>query len=86
MFALPVGQQEFGRPFVMPPGVPADKLKAMREAFAKVFKDPEFIEDGKKQKLDIGYGSGEEVQKLVERLYATPKAVVDRMVKAMAVK
>ena len=86
VFELLVGQQEFGRPFVMPPGVPAEKLKAMREAFAKVFKDPDFIEDGKKQKLDIGYGSGEEVQKLVERLYATPKPVVERMIKAMQVK
>ena len=86
VFELLVGQQEFGRPFVMPPGVPADKLKAMREAFAKVFQDPEFIEEGKKQKLDIGYGSGEEVQKLVERLYATPKPVVERMIKAMQVK
>ena len=86
VFELLVGQQEFGRPFVMPPGVPADKLKNMRDAFAKIFSDPEFIEEGKKQKLDIGYGSGEEVQKLVTRLYATPKPVVDRMVKAMAAK
>jgi tripartite-type tricarboxylate transporter receptor subunit TctC len=86
VFELLVGQQEFGRPFVMPPGVPADKVKAMREAFAKVFKDPEFLAEGKKQKLDIGYGSGEEVQKLVDRLYATPKPVVDRMIKAMAAK
>lgn len=85
VLALLVGQQEFGRPFVMPPGVPTEKLKAMREAFAKIFADPEFIEEAKKQKLDIGYGSGEEVQTLVNRLYATPKPVVERMIKAMSV-
>jgi tripartite-type tricarboxylate transporter receptor subunit TctC len=86
IFELLIAQQEFGRPFVMPPGTPADKVKAMREAFAKTMKDPEFLAEAKKQKIDIEYGSGEEVQQLVERVYKTPKAVVDRMAKAMTPK
>ena len=86
VFELLVAEQEFGRPFVMPPGVPVDKLKIMREAFAKTLKDPEFLAEAAKQKIDIDYVSGEDVQTLVTRLYATPKPVVDRMVKAMEVK
>ena len=70
LFELLIAEQEFGRPFVMPPGVPADKLKAFRDAFAKTLEDKE-------------YGSGEEVQKLVDRLYAMPKAVVSRMAEVM---
>ncbi len=83
VFELLVGQQEFGRPFVMPPGVPEAKVKAMRDAFAKVMKDPDFLKEAKQLKIDIDYGSGEDVQKLVARLYATPKPVVTRMIEAM---
>ena len=83
VFELLVAQQEFGRPFVMPPGTPEAKVKAMREAFAKTMKDPDFLKEAKQLKIDIDYGSGEEVQKLVEHLYATPKPVVTRMIEAM---
>jgi len=76
LFELLVAEQEFGRPFVMPPGTPADKLKAMRGAFTKTLKDPDFLAEAAKQKIDIDYVSGEEVQKLVDRLYATPKPVL----------
>ena len=83
LFELLIAEQEFGRPFVMPPGVPADKLKAFRDAFAKTLEDKEFLAEAKKQRLDVEYGSGEEVQKLVDRLYAMPKAVVSRMAEVM---
>jgi tripartite-type tricarboxylate transporter receptor subunit TctC len=83
VFELLIAQQEFGRPFVMPPGTPVDKVKTMREAFAKTLADADFRAEAAKQKLDVEYGSGEEVQTLVERLYATPKPVVQRMIEAM---
>jgi len=83
LLELMVGQQVFGRPFLAPPGVPSDKLQALRDAFGATMKDKAFLEDAAKSKLDIDYDSGEAVQKLVERMYATPKPVVDRLIAAM---
>lgn len=83
LLELMVGQQVFGRPFVAPPGVPAPRLKALRDAFAATMKDSAFLADAAKAKLDIDYDSGENVQKLVERIYATPKPVVNRLIAAM---
>lgn len=83
LLELMIGQQVFGRPFVAPPGVPADRLKILRDAFAATMKDKQFLADAQKSKLDIDYDSGEAVQKLVARMYATPKPVVNRLIAAM---
>ena len=83
LLELMIGQQVFGRPFVAPPGVPEARLKALRAAFAATMKDKQFLDDANKSKLDIDYDSGEAVQKLVERMYQTPKPVVDRLINAM---
>lgn len=83
LMELMIGQQVFGRPFLAPPGVPAARLKALRDAFAATMKDKGFLDDAAKSKIDIDYDSGEAVQKLVERMYATPKPVVERLIKAM---
>lgn len=83
LLELMIGQQVFGRPFVAPPGIPADRLKTLRAAFAATMKDKQFLADAEKSKLDIDYDSGEAVQKLVERMYATPKPVVNRLINAM---
>jgi tripartite-type tricarboxylate transporter receptor subunit TctC len=71
--------QGIGRPFVAPPNLPADKLKMLRDAFDKTMKDPEFIEDAKKQKLDVDPEDGAHLEKLIKDLYATPKPIVEQV-------
>ncbi len=68
---------EMGRPFYAPPHVPADRVAALRRAFDATAKDPEFLADVKKQKMELSLLTGEEVATLVQRIYRTPKAVVD---------
>ena len=68
-----------GRPFVAPPGVPAERVKLLRDAFMKTFADPELLAEAKKLNLDFSPISGEDIQALLERLYATPRPVIDRV-------
>jgi tripartite-type tricarboxylate transporter receptor subunit TctC len=68
---------EMGRPFFAPPGVPADRLAALRHAFDATTKDEDFLADVKKQKMELSPLNGEDVAALVKRIYATPRTVVD---------
>ncbi|HKY07970.1 MAG TPA: tripartite tricarboxylate transporter substrate-binding protein [Candidatus Binatia bacterium] len=69
------GTFEFQRPFMLPPGTPKDRLQLLRKAFADTMKDPDFVAEAKKAKLEITYVSGEEVDKHVDRvLSVTPRA------------
>jgi tripartite-type tricarboxylate transporter receptor subunit TctC len=67
---------KFARPFFGPPGVPADRLAYLREAFNKTMKDPGFLADMKKVKLEVGPLTGEQIEALIKRLYASPAEVV----------
>jgi tripartite-type tricarboxylate transporter receptor subunit TctC len=67
---------EIGRPMLVPPNVPADRVRALREAFNKAVNDPEFLEQTRKLNLDITLVKGEEIQKIVERTMNTPKDLV----------
>jgi tripartite-type tricarboxylate transporter receptor subunit TctC len=71
--------QGIGRPFVAPPGLPPERLAMLRKAFDATMKDPEFIADVKRQKLDLDPIDGEKLGALIDRVYATPKAVVERV-------
>ena len=75
---LVVSQQIFGRPYILPPGTPEAQVKILREAFDKTFKDPEFLEDAKKSRIDIAPSSGQAVQDLVARIFSSPPDVVER--------
>ena len=65
-----------GRPFVAPPEVPAERVKILRDAFMKTVNSPDYLEEAKKMRLDTSPMSGEDVQKLIEKIYATPPDVV----------
>jgi tripartite-type tricarboxylate transporter receptor subunit TctC len=70
-----VGTFEFQRPFMVPPGTPKERLQILRKGFADTMKDPEFIAEAKKSKLQITYVTGEEVDKYVNKVLAvTPRA------------
>jgi tripartite-type tricarboxylate transporter receptor subunit TctC len=69
-----------GRPFLMPPGLPAERVAALRQAFAATMTDPEFLAEGEK----IGPGrnaprTGEQIQAVMERTYQSPPRVIDRL-------
>ena len=63
-------------PFLAPAGIPADRAAALRRAFAEMVKDPEFLTDAKRSKLDITPIDGEAVREIIRRMAATPKAVI----------
>jgi tripartite-type tricarboxylate transporter receptor subunit TctC len=67
---------EFGRPYVLPPNVPADRVALMRKAFADAAKDPELIAEAKRMKVDMTYHTPAQLEALVAQLYKTPPATV----------
>jgi tripartite-type tricarboxylate transporter receptor subunit TctC len=71
--------QGIGRPFVAPPDMPADRLKMLRDAFDATMKDPEFVADAGKQKLDVEPEDGAHLEALIRRIYATPKDLVAKI-------
>jgi tripartite-type tricarboxylate transporter receptor subunit TctC len=58
---------KFGRPFIAPPGVPADRAKALQDAFIAAHKDPEFLAEAEKLQLDISPITGDEVLKYIKK-------------------
>jgi tripartite-type tricarboxylate transporter receptor subunit TctC len=71
-------QNLFGRPYLLPPGVPADRVAALRRALAAMLQDNALLADAAKSGLDIGPMGGEELQALVARLYAMPSSIIER--------
>jgi len=66
---------EFQRPFTVPPGTPKPRLQLLRKAFADTMKDPDFLAEAEKSKLEVTYVSGEEIEKHVDKILSiTPKA------------
>jgi tripartite-type tricarboxylate transporter receptor subunit TctC len=75
----------FGRPMVASPGIPADRVKILREAFAKSTKDPEFIQETKKRKFDLEPARGEEMESLAKEVMSQPPEIVERMKKLLGI-
>lgn len=71
--------QGIGRPFVAPPNMPPERLKTLRAAFAATMKDPEFVADVKNSKFELDPEDGDHLQSLIEKIYATPRAIVDKV-------
>jgi tripartite-type tricarboxylate transporter receptor subunit TctC len=69
-----------GRPFMAPPGLPPERVKMLRDALSATMKDPDFLADAKKQKLDVNPMDGEQLAALIKKIYATPKPIVDKIV------
>jgi tripartite-type tricarboxylate transporter receptor subunit TctC len=72
-----------GRPLVLPPGVPADRVAALRTGFQAMLKDPAFLADAKKLRLRVVPTTGEKMQALLADAYKTPSAIVQRTIKAL---
>jgi tripartite-type tricarboxylate transporter receptor subunit TctC len=76
---LALARLEYGRPFFLPPGVPAERVHALRRAFDAAMKDPELVAEAEKSKIEIDPVRGEEVAELVRQVNATPSEVVARV-------
>jgi tripartite-type tricarboxylate transporter receptor subunit TctC len=86
ILALIFSPQAMDRPVLLPPGVPQDRVKALRAAFKQAMDDPGFQEEAKKQKLEIEYVSGEKVAKIVETAYSFPPDIIKSANEAMSVR
>jgi len=71
--------QEMGRPFMAPPGVPADRATALQKAFDASMEDPALLAEAAKQNMEIDPISGSEIAALLNRLYDVPDAIYERV-------
>ena len=83
MLELILGQQVFGRPFMLPPGVPAERVAILRKAFDATMADKAFVADAEKMGLEITPASGARVQDVVAKMYASPPNIVKRAREAL---
>jgi tripartite-type tricarboxylate transporter receptor subunit TctC len=69
-----------GRPYLVPPGVPAERVAALRKALMETFEDKDFLADAERLQLGVtGPRTGEQLQKQLEDAYKTPPNIVERL-------
>ena len=73
---LIVSRQTMARPYVAPPGVPAERVRALRAAFDATVTDPTFLAEARRQDLEVRPISGAAADALIQEVYATPPAIV----------
>jgi hypothetical protein len=84
ILSLVYAQQLFGRPYVVAPEVPMERVKALREAFMASWSDPELLADAQKMALDISPSNGAETQAVVAKIFETPAAIIAKTKAAIA--
>jgi tripartite-type tricarboxylate transporter receptor subunit TctC len=77
-FALIMSQQEYGRPFAAPPGVPADRVRALRDAFNATMKDPDFRTEAQQAQVWVDPLTAEQMEELIKKAYTAPTNVIQR--------
>lgn len=75
--------QNIGRPFVTTPDLPQERLQALQQAFAATMKDPAFLQDADEQKLPVDPEDGALLDNVIQKVFATPKSVIETVGKAM---
>jgi hypothetical protein len=78
-----LASDEIGRPIIFPPGVPAERVKIIRDAFNKTIDDPALRAEAKRRRLDIDAAKGEELDVLAKEVMTTPPDVVERVKKLL---
>jgi tripartite-type tricarboxylate transporter receptor subunit TctC len=66
------------RPYLLPPGTPKDRVQILRQAFIETMKDPEFLADATKAKLDLNPLDGAELERNVREVFNLDKALIPR--------
>ena len=74
---------EFFRPHYGPPGIPPERVKILREAYMKTMKDPVFLAEAKKRKLELNPTSGEKMDALIKEVMSQPPETVEKMKKLL---
>jgi tripartite-type tricarboxylate transporter receptor subunit TctC len=69
---------EFGRPVLVTPGTPPERVKMLRDSFARVLKDEELLAEAKKGRMEVGYTSGEELETLIKEVLDQPPEVIEQ--------
>lgn len=75
---------ELGRPMMVTPGTPPDRVKILREAYMKVLKDPKARDEAKRSRMDIEPTSGQELESLVKDIFEAPPDIIKRAKKILA--
>ena len=75
---LVFSQLTFGRPFILPPGVPLERVTALRRAFMQALQNPEAVTEARGMELDLDPLAGEAVQADVAKAYAMPPRIIER--------
>jgi tripartite-type tricarboxylate transporter receptor subunit TctC len=70
--------EEMGRPFFMPAGTPKEYVEAMRKAFNDTLKDPAFLAEAEKARLEVDPVAGPQMAEMIRKAYETPKALVEQ--------
>jgi tripartite-type tricarboxylate transporter receptor subunit TctC len=73
-----------GRPLIAPPGVPADRVRTLRNGLMKALKDPEFIAEAQKRGWEVEPVSGQELESIAKKVVVQPPEVIERMKKILA--
>ena len=81
--AVIMAANEIGRPIIGTPGIPAERVKILRDGFNKTLNDPELLEDAKRKRLDLDPVSGEDLAKLAKEIMSQPPEVIARMKKLL---
>jgi tripartite-type tricarboxylate transporter receptor subunit TctC len=81
---LIVGWTIMGRPYLAPPGIPEERKVALRSAFDATMKDPAFLADAAKLRLDISPITGAAIERFLHDVYGTPRPLVQRAAKILA--
>ena len=79
LFEIAFAEQVMGRPFLLGPGVPPERVKILREAFDKTMKDPQFLADAEKEHAEIDPVDGAAINALLDRVYSAPLEVAERL-------
>jgi hypothetical protein len=75
---LHLTQKTAARPVIAPPGVPTDRISILRKAFAALAYDKEFLTEAETSRVEFGFVAGEEVDKVVALIAATPSEIAQR--------
>jgi tripartite-type tricarboxylate transporter receptor subunit TctC len=68
---------------IVTPGTPPERVKLLRDAFAKTLNDPEVLDEAKKARMDVEPTAGEELEALVKEIFDAPVDVLNRVKKIL---
>ena len=75
---------EYGHPMIAPPETPLDRVKLLREAYAKALKDPDLLAEAKKGNMELDPSTGEEQEAMMKEVIEQPAEVIEKLKKLLA--